>query len=67
MNGFAVLLSSEGVFILLNKVFLYFQDWADLIEYVLRKCTRIRIEHSHNKERKDPQKSVSEPTGIELT
>ncbi|KAK4296400.1 hypothetical protein Pmani_031102 [Petrolisthes manimaculis] len=42
-------------------------DWADLIEYVLRKCTRIRIEHSHKKERKDSQKAMPEPTGIELT
>nr|AYE56134.1 timeless protein [Penaeus vannamei] len=41
-------------------------DWADLIEYVLRKCTRVRTEHP-NKEKKDTQKPVSEPLGIELT
>ncbi|XP_071541193.1 protein timeless isoform X2 [Panulirus ornatus] len=42
-------------------------DWADLIEYVLRKCTRVRMEHPNKKENKDTQKSASEPPGIELT
>lgn len=49
-----------------SKLNLLFQDWADLIEYVLRKCTRVRTEHP-NKEKKDTQKPVSEPLGIELT
>nr|XP_045617792.1 protein timeless-like [Procambarus clarkii] len=42
-------------------------DWADLIEYVLRKCTRVRMEHPKKKEKKDMQKPVLHHAGIELT
>ncbi|XP_042227111.1 protein timeless-like isoform X2 [Homarus americanus] len=42
-------------------------DWADLIEYVLRKCTRVRMEHPNKKENKDSQKPAPEHAGIELT
>lgn len=43
------------------------QDWADLIEYVLRKCTRVRIEHPDKKENKNPHKPVVEAPGIDLS
>ncbi|XP_050729606.1 protein timeless-like isoform X3 [Eriocheir sinensis] len=42
-------------------------DWADLIEYVLRKCTRVRIEHPDKKENKNPHKPVVEAPGIDLS
>lgn len=43
------------------------QDWADLIEYVLRKCTRIRIKHPDKEKSKNPHKPMVEAPGIDLS
>lgn len=42
-------------------------DWADLIEYVLRKCTRIRIKHPDKEKSKDSHKPLVEVPGIDLS
>lgn len=42
-------------------------DWADLIEYVLRKCTRIRIKHPDKEKSKNPHKPMVEAPGIDLS
>ena len=50
-----------------NSLLLIFQDWADLIEYILRKCTRVRTENPHGRENTMFPKPLSEPVAIELT
>ncbi|XP_063887933.1 protein timeless-like isoform X5 [Scylla paramamosain] len=42
-------------------------DWADLIEYVLRKCTRIRIKHPDKEKSKNSHKPMVEAPGIDLS
>lgn len=42
-------------------------DWADLIEYILRKCTRVRMENPDDRENPMFPKPLAEPLAIELT
>ncbi|XP_066947937.1 protein timeless isoform X5 [Macrobrachium rosenbergii] len=42
-------------------------DWADLIEYILRKCTRIRTENPDGRVNSMFPRPLSEPVAIELT
>ncbi|XP_068209614.1 protein timeless isoform X3 [Palaemon carinicauda] len=42
-------------------------DWADLIEYILRKCTRVRTENPDGRVNTMFPRPLSEPVAIELT